>query len=298
MITKKELIGSKESPPHHPWSTRLPFRSAMLVVISASLVSYSIGRALRSYLFWEKDSFPVIQEAHMRQDILSSCFGAEESLLSDNNGICRNPEENNWEITKDSKEDFDGTRNQYKKREVRSDQHGDDDDVEPVGTHLLMDVRGIDCRLLQSKDRLKEAVFDLVDKHGGFDLRYVYSHDMPQGIVLLGGVSSENHHIWLHAWPAKGVATLDVFGAGSSSDFLALVPEAERMFGVYLDTSQGLKQPNMTVHWAQKYRGFPGSLEESDLNALADLQWFPVGKMTDYKKEVSRAFDMKIFIFE
>jgi hypothetical protein len=82
-------------------------------------------------------------------------------------------------------------------------------------------------------------------------------------------------HVSFHTWPSKGVVTLDLFTCGSQS-LLPIVNAVERLFGIPA-TSDGPE----TV-WAYKVRGFGDKTDEE----LTDLFTFPIGTMTEYKKEV------------
>lgn len=82
-------------------------------------------------------------------------------------------------------------------------------------------------------------------------------------------------HVSFHTWPSQGVVTLDLFTCGSQS-LLPIVDTVERLFGVPAN-SDGPE----TV-WAYKVRGFG---DESN-QELGDLFTFPIGTMTDYKKQM------------
>ena len=89
-----------------------------------------------------------------------------------------------------------------------------------------------------------------------------------------------------HTWPAEGVITLDLFTCGSNS-LLPIVEATERLFGIPAN-SDGAE----TV-WAYKVRGFGEETSEE----LSDFFTFPIGAMTDYKKELvsitKKTTDMK-----
>lgn len=82
-------------------------------------------------------------------------------------------------------------------------------------------------------------------------------------------------HVSFHTWPSQGVVTLDLFTCGAQS-LLPIVEAVERLFGIPA-TPDGPE----TV-WAYKVRGFGGATNEE----LSDLFSFPIGTMTEYKKEI------------
>ena len=157
---------------------------------------------------------------------------------------------------------------------------GDDDDEEeeelhlPAGQHLLMDIRRVQPAFLASEERLAEAMLDVVNDCGLTLLSY-HCHGLQPAGVSCVGVLLESH-VSFHTWPSKGVITLDLFTCGSQS-LLPIVSKTEEVFGI--PDSSG-EPPE--VRWAYKVRGFG---DETDAE-LADLFTFPIGAMTEYKKEL------------
>jgi Spermine/spermidine synthase domain/S-adenosylmethionine decarboxylase len=97
-------------------------------------------------------------------------------------------------------------------------------------------------------------------------------HRLTYALVIPHSIPS---HVSFHTWPSQGVITLDLFTCGSQS-LLPIVEAVERLFGIPA-TSDGPE----TV-WAYKVRGFGDATQEE----LADLFTFPIGTMTEYKKEM------------
>jgi S-adenosylmethionine decarboxylase proenzyme len=163
------------------------------------------------------------------------------------------------------------------------DSNDDKDDEEehlPAGQHLLMDIEHVDSDFLNSEQRLAAAMLELVDECGLTLLSYHCHKLKPQG-VSCAGVLLESH-VSFHTWPQEGVITLDLYTCGPKS-LLPLVPLVEKLFAI----PQKTKDTKPQVVWAHKIRGFPGNLKE-DVAEITDMQWFPVGKMTDFKTEVSK----------
>jgi S-adenosylmethionine decarboxylase proenzyme len=155
----------------------------------------------------------------------------------------------------------------------------------PAGQHLLLDIENVDGSFLNSEERLAHAMLELVGECGLTLLSYHCHKMVPMG-VSCAGVLLESH-VSFHTWPKEGVITLDLYTCGPNS-LLPIVPLATRLFaipreGVGEDNSE---QPN--VVWAHKTRGYPQGDEESLEAEMTDMEYFPVGKMTDYKNEVSK----------
>jgi len=143
----------------------------------------------------------------------------------------------------------------------------------PAGQHLLMDIRNVEESFLASEERLAQAMLKVV-KNCGLTLLSYHCHGLVPSGVSCVGVLLESH-VSFHTWPSEGVVTLDLFTCGSQS-LLPIVETVERLFGV----PRNAEGPE-TV-WAYKVRGFG---EETD-EELADLFTFPIGTMTEYKKEL------------
>ena len=143
----------------------------------------------------------------------------------------------------------------------------------PAGQHLLMDIRNVEEAFLASEERLAKAMLRVVGGCGLTLLSY-HCHGLTPSGVSCVGVLLESH-VSFHTWPSQGVVTLDLFTCGSQS-LLPIVETVERLFGVPRNTN------GSESIWAYKVRGFG---EESD-EELADLFTFPIGTMTEYKKEL------------
>jgi len=143
----------------------------------------------------------------------------------------------------------------------------------PMGQHLLMDIRNVQSSFLASEERLAKAMLNVVGDCGLTLLSYHCHGLQPSGVTCVGVLLES--HVSFHTWPSQGVITLDLFTCGSQS-LLPIVDTVERLFGLPA-TSDGPE----TV-WAYKVRGFGDETDEE----LADLFTFPIGTMTEYKKEL------------
>jgi S-adenosylmethionine decarboxylase proenzyme len=159
---------------------------------------------------------------------------------------------------------------------------GDDEMHLPAGQHLLMDIRNVDASFLASEERLANAMLDVVGDCGLTLLSY-HCHGLHPAGVSCVGVLLESH-VSFHTWPAEGVITLDLFTCGASS-LLPIVSRMEDLFSVPRPGASHLKDMPETM-WAYKIRGFAGEENQETTAELTDLFTFPIGVMTDYKKQV------------
>ena len=160
-----------------------------------------------------------------------------------------------------------------------------DDEYLPAGQHLLLDIENVDGYFLNSEERLTHAMLELVGECGLTLLSYHCHKMVPMGVSCAGVLLQS--HVSFHTWPKEGVITLDLYTCGPNS-LLSIVPLATKLFAVPKEAEGGeteVKEPNAV--WAHKTRGFPQGDDGSLLAEMSDMEYFPVGKMTDYKHEVS-----------
>ncbi|KAG7350362.1 spermine/spermidine synthase domain containing protein [Nitzschia inconspicua] len=158
-------------------------------------------------------------------------------------------------------------------QEIESEEHL------PSGQHLLLDLENIDADFLNSEERLATAMLALVGQCG-LTLMSYHCHKLKPNGVSCAGVLLESH-VSFHTWPSRGVISIDLFTCGPSS-LLHAVPVVEQLFAVASSkATKKEQQPKMV--WAHKYRGFS---DHDDSFEMTDMFQFPVGQMSDYKKEV------------
>ena len=164
----------------------------------------------------------------------------------------------------------------------KDDNDDDDDDEEaehlPKGQHLLMDIERVSSSFLNSEERLAKAMLDLVDQCGLTLLSY-HCHGLAPSGVSCAGILLESH-VSFHTWPSEGVITLDLFTCGDES-LLPIVPVAEKLFSIPEPTSP--LKPHMI--WAHKARGFVQESFSGE-SEITDFFNFPIGRISDYKREV------------
>lgn len=123
----------------------------------------------------------------------------------------------------------------------------------PAGQHLLVDIKNVSAKFLNSEERLAQAMVDTV-KSAGLTLLSYHCHSLVPAGVSCVGVLLESH-ISFHTWPEEGVITLDLFTCGEKP-LLPIVPELERLFGVpRSEDGQGEDEEIVTL-WSHELRGF------------------------------------------
>ena len=86
----------------------------------------------------------------------------------------------------------------------------------PVGTHLLLELRGCPCERLEDAAHVREAVGAAV-RAAGATLVDVVLHAFPGGGVTALALLAESH-LSVHTWPEHGYAAVDVFTCGADTE--------------------------------------------------------------------------------
>jgi S-adenosylmethionine decarboxylase proenzyme len=166
---------------------------------------------------------------------------------------------------------------------------------EPSGQHLLVDIKGVDGVFLNSEERLATAMVSLVEMSGLTLLSY-HCHKLPPIGVSCVGVLLESH-ISFHTWPIPGAISLDLFTCGEGS-LLPILPEIERKFGVPRKPAvHGGLVEKPFMQWAHKKRGFPsenGNPEDVDLNQFV-LGWMEFDMKQQVVSEVTKYQTLEIY---
>eukprot|EP00538_Stauroneis_constricta_P006247 CAMPEP_0119560418 /NCGR_PEP_ID=MMETSP1352-20130426/14827_1 /TAXON_ID=265584 /ORGANISM="Stauroneis constricta, Strain CCMP1120" /LENGTH=757 /DNA_ID=CAMNT_0007608391 /DNA_START=91 /DNA_END=2364 /DNA_ORIENTATION=+ len=133
-----------------------------------------------------------------------------------------------------------------------------DDDHEPAGQHLLVDIKGIEAAFLDSEERLSKAMVDAVQAAGLTMLSYHCHSLIPKGVSCVGVLLES--HISFHTWPDEGVITLDLFTCGSNP-LVPVVQTIKELFGI---------GENVQVQWSHELRGFRRGNKKDENFALLD----------------------------
>lgn len=150
-----------------------------------------------------------------------------------------------------------------------NDSDSEEEVYQPVGQHLLVDIKNVDGDFLNSQERLAQAMVALITESGTTMLSYHCHKLEPLGVSCVGVLLES--HVSFHTWPDSGVITLDLFTCGSMQ-LLPLVSTMKRLFGV----SQAPPIDPPFVQWALKYRGFPADSDDENPEDI-DLNQYMLG---------------------
>jgi S-adenosylmethionine decarboxylase proenzyme len=152
------------------------------------------------------------------------------------------------------------------------DQITQEEEHQPAGQHLLVDLKNVDADFLNSEERLANAIVDVI-KEGGLTLLSYHCHALiPSGVSCVGVLLES--HISLQTWPEEGVITLDLFTCGSAP-LLPVIPKLIQLFGV---------GENVQSQWSHSLRGFRDG-ERHILDNQSDLAVWVLSPLEMYKKE-------------
>jgi S-adenosylmethionine decarboxylase proenzyme len=140
---------------------------------------------------------------------------------------------------------------------------------EPAGQHLLVDIKNVNAEFLNSEEQLAKAMVEVVTEAKLTLLSY-HCHSLEPAGVSCVGVLLESH-ISFHTWPEEGVITLDLFTCGPNN-LMPVVPKIEKLFGVPRENST---EPVRTM-WSHELRGFRSheARKAHYLDLSSDLSWY------------------------
>lgn len=81
-----------------------------------------------------------------------------------------------------------------------------------LGSHVLLDLWGVDRALLDDVDGLRRRMKDAAERGGATVVDERFHRFSPHGVS--GVVVLAESHVAIHTWPEKGFAALDVFTCG------------------------------------------------------------------------------------
>jgi S-adenosylmethionine decarboxylase len=85
--------------------------------------------------------------------------------------------------------------------------------MKPVGTHILLDMKGIERALLNDRARLRRILVKAAEDAGARVLDARFKSFEPSGVT--GVVLLAESHIAIHTWPDRGFAAVDLFTCGN-----------------------------------------------------------------------------------
>jgi len=78
-----------------------------------------------------------------------------------------------------------------------------------LGRHIIVELHGVDPRLLDDLDRLREILIKAAIKAGASIIGEIFHKFSPHGVT--GVIAVKESHISIHTWPEFGYAALDIF---------------------------------------------------------------------------------------
>lgn len=87
-------------------------------------------------------------------------------------------------------------------------------DFKGLGRHLIVEVFGVNPKLLDDEEKLKEILIQSALEAGGKICGVLFHKFEPQGVT--GLVLIAESHISIHTWPEHGYAAMDIFTCGSN----------------------------------------------------------------------------------
>jgi S-adenosylmethionine decarboxylase proenzyme len=276
-----------------PYKVKVSHRFISASLLLSVLVAFAVGRTARIYLLLQNADKaiqqsaganlpnPVLQKGKIPPQSIYSSKHFDTALASSSNS--------RWIIIEDEPQECSSDAN-------TTEMDFDDDEVHlPKGQHLLLDIRHVDSEFLGSEERLAHTMMNVVNSCGLTLLSY-HCHGLKPAGVSCVGILLESH-VSFHTFPSQGVIIFDLFTCGDSS-LLPIVPAAVKAFSVPRTATPAAAMKSHTKTsksktilpepvWAYKFRGY-GADNEDTIDQLTDFFTFPIGAMTDYKKEVRR----------
>lgn len=87
--------------------------------------------------------------------------------------------------------------------------------MDALGKHLLLELKGCDCKLLSDLDFLRDTLLAAAREAGAIVLGESFHLFPPYGGVS-GVVIIAESHLSIHTWPEYGYAAVDIFTCGNS----------------------------------------------------------------------------------
>jgi len=225
----------------------------MLSFLLAAIISFLGGKAVQIILLSKGDSHFILTTSSTTNTIHGGMSIHEHTRLNsgEDAGQTMSTSEVKHSPSKrgDEDEDVDAGINHYKEAPHL-----------PSGEHLLVDVRGVNSRFLNSDERIATIVTAMVDltKECKIALLSYHCHSHASMGVSCFGVLTEGH-VSIRTWPKEGVIIIDLFRFGASSNMVQALPIIKKLFMVPCHdlvegTDEDLPEPKLI--WSHKLRGF------------------------------------------
>lgn len=166
-----------------------------------------------------------------------------------------------------------------------------EDEHQPSGQHLLVDLKNVEAAFLDSEERLAQAMVDVV-REAHLTLLSYHCHSLQPAGVSCVGVLLESH-ISFHTWPDEGVITLDLFTCGANP-LMPVIPAIEKLFGIPRS-----KDEEVVSKWGHELRGFrySGDRRKHYLDNASDLASWVIAPMNLLSKQEVRVYSLFYCIF-
>lgn len=146
-------------------------------------------------------------------------------------------------------EDKSTSTDDEKEKINENSQHKDSHLHFPAGQHLLVDMKNVDSKFLNSEKQLATAMVDLITETKLTLLSYHCHSLVPIGVSCVGILLES--HVALHTWPLEGIISMDLFTCGNGR-LVPILPLIKKLFGV--KAAGEVEEPAML--WSHKLRGF------------------------------------------
>ena len=161
------------------------------------------------------------------------------------------------------------------------DPEPDEEEHQPSGQHLLVDLKNVEYDFLDNEDRLVGAMIDVV-RESKLTLLSYHCHSLQPAGVSCVGVLLESH-VSFHTWPDEGVITFDLFTCGANA-LIPVIPIVEQVFGVPRSDDEEVES-----RWSHELRGFRNNKDrmQHHLDNASDLAvWITAPIKLYNKKEI------------
>lgn len=124
--------------------------------------------------------------------------------------------------------------------------------LEALGRHILIELKGCDASLLNDIDYLRNVLNEVAGHIGATVVKDTFYQFTPQGVS--GVVIIAESHLSIHTWPEHLFAAVDVFTCGNVIDPVKSVePLVEKLMAKessYAEIERGvLSRERVTVNW-------------------------------------------------
>jgi S-adenosylmethionine decarboxylase len=90
----------------------------------------------------------------------------------------------------------------------------EDNCLDALGTHLLLDLKECDPDMLDDIARIKRGMIDAAERAGATIVGESFHKFSPLGVT--GIIAIAESHLCIHTWPEHRYAAVDIFSCGSA----------------------------------------------------------------------------------